>query len=232
VTALILIFSRAIYPAIGLGMCAFVAATIVQEYVRGVIARRATNQENVLVAMGRLWQRNGRRYGGYLVHLGIVLIGVAVIGNEFYQQTTNVTLGRAETVTLGRYELEYAGLERNEAANRTEFLARLMVYDAASSRLLGDVAPQRNIYNKAPDMPTSEVGLRMTLLEDVYVVLNGWDGGGASATFTIYVNPLTTWMWIGGVVLVIGTLIAAWPHPRQRGAESVQSVAYAAGVGS
>ena len=77
-------------------------ATIVQEYVRGVIARRVTTGENVAVAMGNLFRRNGRRYGGYLVHLAIVMIGVAVVGNEFYQTTTNVTLDQGESVTHRR----------------------------------------------------------------------------------------------------------------------------------
>ena len=66
--------------ALGLAICAFALATIVQEYVRGLRARRATTGEGYLAAMGNLWRRNGRRYGGYIVHLGIVCIGVAIIG--------------------------------------------------------------------------------------------------------------------------------------------------------
>lgn len=214
VSALIFaLFSRQFYPVLGLFACVFVTATIVQEYVRGVIARRITNGENVLVAMGQLIRRNGRRYGGYIVHLGIVMIGVAIIGNSFYQQTTNVTLNQGEGVTLAGYRLVYGGMETNRRSNLTEFDANMAVFDAESGQQVGSASPRRNIYDKAPDMPTSEVGLRMTIFEDVYVVLNGWDEGGASATFTIYVNPLTIWMWIGGVVLVIGTLLAIWPHP-------------------
>ena len=108
--------------------------------------------------------------------------------------------------------------------NRTEFVARLMIYDADSGKLLGSVEPQRNVYDKTPDKPTSEVGLRMRPTEDVYVVLNGWDNGGNQATFTIFVNPLTMWIWIGGIVLVLGTLFAIWPHPARR-RERVPSMA-------
>ncbi|MCC6170189.1 MAG: heme lyase CcmF/NrfE family subunit [Caldilineaceae bacterium] len=231
VTAIVVaIFSRNVYPVVGLAVCGFVTATIVQEYVRGVRARRITNGENALVAMGNLWRRNGRRYGGYLVHLAMAMIAVAVIGNEFFQQTTNVTLAQGQTVTLAGYELHYAGLETTRSSNRMEFGARLMVFDAASGNLLGSVLPQRNIYDKTPDMPTSEVGLRMTPVEDVYVVLNGWENRGATATFTIYVNPLTMWMWIGGVMLVIGTLIAIWPHPARRRAETARAVSAGAGA--
>lgn len=208
VAGIILFFSRNIYPIIGMAVCAFATATIVQEYIRGVLARRTHNQEAIPVAMGQLIRRNGRRYGGYIVHLAIVMIGVAVIGNEFFQQTTNITLTRGESATLGGYELIYTGLETDRAANRMEFGARIMIFDAESGKQLGSVMPQRNIYDKTPDMPTSEVGLRMSLVEDVYVVLNGWDDQGNTATFTIYVNPLTVWMWIGGIVLVLGVLLA------------------------
>jgi cytochrome c-type biogenesis protein CcmF len=209
----LVIFTRSVYPIVGAAACVFVTATIVQEYVRGVQARRTTSGENILLAMANLIRRNGRRYGGYIVHIGIVMIGVAIIGNTFYQSTTNVTLKPGDSVQLAGYELIYTGLETSEYANLTEFGARVNVFDLDSGRQVGSVLPRRNIYFKTPDMPTSEVGIRMTLLEDVYVVLNGWEEGGATATFTIYVNPLTVWMWIGGIVLVLGTLLAIWPHP-------------------
>ena len=223
---------RNVYSAIGLGVCAFAAATIGQEYVRGVQARKITSGDNMLAAMGNLWRRNGRRYGGYVVHLGIVCIGMAIIGNEFYQQTTNVTLSANESVSLGGYELVFTGMESERQTNLVEFAAGLQVYDADSGELLSTIHPRRNIYDKNPEMPTSEVGLRTTLVEDVYVVLNGWENNGQMATFTIYVNPLTVWMWIGGVLLVLGTLIAAWPHPARRRSETAERVAYAAGVGA
>ncbi|MCS6826844.1 MAG: heme lyase CcmF/NrfE family subunit [Caldilinea sp.] len=226
---LVFLFARSLYPIIGLAICSFVVATIVQEYVRGVIARRATTGENAVAAIAGLWRRNGRRYGGYIVHLGIVMIGVAVIGNEFYQQSLSVTLARGESAQIGRYELVYDGMVSERKSNRIEYHALLNAYNLDSGRRVGVITPQRNIYDKTPDMPTSEVGLHVTPFEDVYVVLNGWESGGASATFTIYINPLTLWMWIGGVVLVVGTLIAAWPHPTQRRSEVVRSLAYATG---
>ena len=226
------VVSRSFFPALGLTICLFVTSTIVQEYVRGVQARRITNGENPLLAMGNLWRRNGRRYGGYLVHLGIVCIGVAVIGNSFYQQTKNVTLDTGKSVTVGGYKLTFAGMTSDHQSNLTEFAAKLMIFDAGTGKLVGSVNPKRNVYDKAPDQPTSEVGLRMGLLEDVYVVINGWDNSGASATFTIFINPLTVWLWIGGLILILGTLIAIWPHPARRKAELAEGLAYSAGVGA
>ena len=228
VAVIVFVVARSLYPIIGLAICAFVAATIVQEYVRGVIARRKTSGDNAFTAMAHLWSRNGRRYGGYIVHLGIVLIGVAVIGNEFYQQTTNVTLAPGETTQIAGYTLEFAGMESNRLSNAIEYGARVIAYDR-DSNLVGALVPKRNLYDKNPDMPTSEVGLHMSPIEDVYVVLNGWEDGGATATFTIYINPLTAWMWVGGLVLVLGTLIAAWPHNTRRSPAPASSVAYATG---
>ncbi len=157
------------------------------------------------------------------------MIGVAVVGNEFYQQTTNVTLERGDVVSIGGFELEFGGMRVENESNRDAYIAQIKIYNTDSGKAIGEISPSRNIYFKTPDMPTSEVGLRMSPIQDVYVVLNGWDNSGNSATFTIYINPLTMWMWIGGLVLILGTLIAAWPHGQRRRSEAYSAVAYATG---
>jgi cytochrome c-type biogenesis protein CcmF len=208
-------YSAQPYPIAGFAVCVLVAATIVQEFVRGTTARRTVTRENPLVAIYQLVRRNGQRYGGYLVHLGIVMMGVAIVGIGFYQTTTNATLAQGESVTLSGYTLTYTGIDQQREANRTEFRTHLTLQDRGG-RELGQLIARRNVYDKQPDMVTSEVGLYARLSEDVYVVLNGWEGAGETATFTIYVNPLTTWLWLGGIVLVFGTLICMWPHPVRR----------------
>ena len=210
----LLFTSRNVFPVVGFSVCIFVAGTIVQEFVRGVIARRRSRGEPVAGALWGLIRRNGRRYGGYVIHFGIVLIGVAIIGNEFYQSTTHVTLSEGDSVELSGYSLKYVALESTQRSNHIEIRANLQVSDAETGNVLGKIFPRRNIYDKTPDQPTSEVGLRMTPAEDVYVILNGWEGDGSSATFTIYINPLTMWMWVGGLLVVLGTLVSVWPHPQ------------------
>ena len=214
----LLLTSRNVFPVAGFSTCIFVAATIVQEFVRGVNARRRTRGEPLPGALWGLMRRNGRRYGGYVIHFGIVLIGVAIIGNEFYQSTTHVTLTSGGSVELSGYTLTYTDLETERRSNHTEVRANLQVTDSATGRFLSVIVPRRNIYDKTPDQPTSEVGLRMTPAEDVYVILNGWESDGDSATFTVYVNPLTMWMWVGGLFVVLGTTVSVWPHPRPAGA--------------
>jgi len=207
-------FSPQFYPIVGLSACVLVLATIIQEYVRGVLARQTITQEALPVALYRLMRRNGQRYGGYMVHLAIVMIGMAVVGNEFYLSTTSVTLLEQEEVELSGYTFTYVGLETVRQSNLTEVNAYLEVREG--DRLLRTIRPRRNLYDKAPDQPTSEVGLYMRLSEDVYVVLNGWEDNGRTATFSIFINPLTLWMWIGGLVLIFGTLICIWPHPQPK----------------
>ena len=213
---LLLLTSRNVFPVAGFSICVFVAATLVQEFVRGMNARRRSKGESLAVALWGLLRRNGRRYGGYVIHFGIVLIGVAIIGNEFYQSTTHVTLPEGESVELSGYSLKYVKLESVQRSNHTEIRANLLVSDKQTGRELAKIFPGRNIYDKAPDQPTSEVGLRMTPAEDVYVILNGWQGDGRSATFTVYINPLTMWMWVGGLLVVLGTVVSVWPHPQPK----------------
>ncbi|MFN8491690.1 MAG: heme lyase CcmF/NrfE family subunit [Caldilineaceae bacterium] len=208
-------FSPRLYPVIGLSVCVLVLATIIQEFVRGVLARRTITGENPAIALFNLLRRNGQRYGGYIVHLAIVMIGIAVVGNTFYQSTKSVTLASNQSVAVAGYNLTFTGLTSEHTTNRTEFTAHLAL-STAKGQALGAIAPGRNVYDKTPDRPTSEVGLRMSPSDDIYVVLNGWEQDGASATFTIFVNPLTIWLWIGGLVLVLGTLICIWPHPTRR----------------
>jgi len=92
----------------------------------------------------------------------------------------------------------------------TEVLAPLMV--TRDGKDIGVVQPQKNLYFKTPDQPTSEVGLRIFPAEDLYAVLAGWEGNGESASFKIFVNPLMIFLWMGGLVLALGTLTSLWPH--------------------
>jgi cytochrome c-type biogenesis protein CcmF len=120
-----------------------VAATIVQEYVRGVRARRITNQENVLVAMGNLWSRNGRRYGGYIVHIGVLLVALGIIGNEFYQSEGEANLARGESMTVANYTLTYNRLDMIQGPNYTELIAPMTL--SKNGQVIGEILPKKHI---------------------------------------------------------------------------------------
>lgn len=222
VPLLFLLGNRNTAGFIGFAALFFVFAGIIQEYVRGVAARRAATGEPLPVALVNLVRRNGRRYGGYVVHIGVLLIALGIIGNEFYQSEGQANLKVGESITVANYTLTYRGLEARQGPNYTEFTARLDLTRAG--RPLGQILPTKHIYNKNQEQPMTEVGLRPGPIEDVYVVLAGFDGGGTTASFKVYVNPLMSWMWIGGLVLTIGVLISAWPRRSPAAAEVIRRV--------
>ncbi|HIC87972.1 MAG TPA: hypothetical protein EYP04_00995 [Anaerolineae bacterium] len=202
-------------PLVVLGACAFVTGTIGQEFYRGAHARRTVTGESWWRAAVGLMRRNQRRYGGYIVHLGIVLVAVGITGQSFFQSDAQGNLAVGESMQVGPYTLTYQGLSSRTTGTHEEVFANLLV--SKNGKPLGTLHPSRNLYFKNPDQPTSEVGLKVTLTEDLYTVLAGWEKNGATASFKAYVNPLMVWMWIGGLVLMLGTVVAVWPHgQRQR----------------
>jgi cytochrome c-type biogenesis protein CcmF len=195
---------------IGFAAVTFVFAGIVQEYVRGVLARRHATGEPLTRALVNLVRRNGRRYGGYIVHIGMLLVALGIIGNEFYQSEGQANLKEGESITVANYTLTYRSLGQNQGPNYIEYTAPMEV--VRSGRPIGEILPKKHIYFKNQEQPMTEVGLRPGLIEDVYVVLAGFDDGGATASFKVYINPLMSWMWVGGLVVVLGVFVAAWPR--------------------
>ncbi|NPA90506.1 MAG: heme lyase CcmF/NrfE family subunit [Chloroflexi bacterium] len=210
---LLVLGERRPWPLVGFGLVALVFVSIVQEYVRGVRARMRATGEKPWQALARLFRRNQRRYGGYIVHLGVVLMALGIIGNGFYQVDNQAALNPGESMTVGDYRLVYDGLFERRQSNHTEVYARIRAFKG--DRELGVLEPKRNIYDKQPEQPTTEIALRPGLVEDLYIVLAGWENGGKPASFKAYVNPLMSWLWIGGFVVILGGLMAAWRRPRR-----------------
>jgi len=195
------------FAGIGFGLCLFVLGTIVQEFVRGALARHRATGENYLVALGSLIRRNNRRYGGYMVHLAILLIGAGAVGSQIYQQQTQATLAPGESVSLAGYTVTAHGIETNQ-------LPGVKVTEGVLSVNGGDeIRPARQFFDNFPQQPSTRVGLRSTPFEDLYVVLGSWEGDGPTAkvSVAIFVNPLVSWIWTGGVLLLVGTLVSLWP---------------------
>jgi cytochrome c-type biogenesis protein CcmF len=201
---------RSVAGFIGFGVLAFVFAGITQEYVRGVRARRHATGESWPEALFNLVRRNGRRYGGYIVHIGVLLIALGIIGNEIFQSEGQANLAPGESITVANYTLTYNSLDVTEGPNYTEFSAVMPLNKNGSPR--GAIVPKKLVYHKNEEQPMTEVGLRPGFFEDVYVVLAGFDGMGQTASFKVYVNPLMSWMWIGGLVIILGVLVSTWPR--------------------
>jgi cytochrome c-type biogenesis protein CcmF len=171
------------------------------------MARHRATGENYALALGSLIRRNNRRYGGYLVHLAILLIGAGAIGSQIYQQQTVATLAPGRSVTLGSYTITAAGVQTTQQPGVKVTQGLLTVNGTETLR------PERDVFDNFPQQPSTKVGLRSTPVEDLYVVLSDWQGDGPTATVSlaIFVNPLVSWIWAGGLLLLLGTLVTFWP---------------------
>jgi cytochrome c-type biogenesis protein CcmF len=201
-------------------LAAFVLGTVTQEYARGTRARMRMYGEAAPLALVRLVGRNRRRYGGYLVHVGILVYFVAFAGSAF-KVTREVTLSPGESVEVRSpyghtYAFTHLGVSQYEALNRLVSAATLEL--RRDGEKIGVIKSEKRQHvdsfgNKSFE-PSTEVGIRSDLREDVYVVYAGSIAGTEQANFAITINPLVWWVWAGGVILVLGGLLTMWPGGR------------------
>jgi len=180
----------------------------IYETYRGAAARRRARGESWLLAVRKLFGRNQRRYGGYLVHLGIVVIGIGVIGSTVFQFQTRRTLDPGETAVVREYEMTYEGFDRGLAEDgRLLNIATLTL--SQNGRQIATIRPRVDGF---PEMNMIIAGAHSTPARDYYVLLDGFEANGEQATFSIYINPLINLVWWGSLILIVGTMAAAWPR--------------------
>jgi cytochrome c-type biogenesis protein CcmF len=221
-TVLALAGIRDFYVLVSLTLAGFVLGTLLQEFYRGTRARHSMYHESYPYALVRLIGRNRRRYGGYIVHLGILTCFVAFAGYAF-KVDKEATLKPGEAVTVQSpyghaYTLTHLGVSQNEALNRVASTATMDV--VMDGRKLGYLTSQKrqhfsqpgDISTRRPTFePSTEVGIRSGLLEDVYLVYAGSVDGTEEAVYRVTIIPLVWWLWFGGGVLALGGLITMWP---------------------
>jgi len=198
---------RQFYPLISFGFCLFVALTVIQEFYKGARSIAARNDMNLLRATVELTHRNTRRYGGYLVHMGIVLIFIGLTGHAFNQSEVK-ELNKGDSMRVGAYDLRMVDLEQGENQNYQWDRATIEV--SKNGDPLGTLEPEKRFY-KASRQGTSEVGVRSRPNEDLYLNFGGMSDDNQRAVIQAYVFPLVSWIWIGGLVLIGGTLVCLVP---------------------
>jgi len=154
---------------------------------------------------------NKSRYGGYLVHVGIILMAIGVIGSQGFQIQKDVTLTPGQEATIGSYRLVYNSLTTTNEGKKDVVAASITAYNG--SQLLGTMTPSKEFY-QGYDSPNTEVSIRSTPAEDLYLILSSWDQQ-QKAVFRLVINPLVTWIWIGGYVLLLGIIVAFWPDAKK-----------------
>ncbi len=196
------------------GLCAFTASAVISEFGRGSRVYRSRGSSWPR-ALGQTILRNRRRYGGYVVHLGVVLIALGLAGSAFRSER-QALLDRGQSMRVGQYTLTYARLDRSTTAEK--FINRVTVNVDRGGHRIATLYPQRN-FHFAQRQPQSEVAIRTNPQEDLYVVVTSVDPNGGVA-LRAFVNPLTWWIWFGAGVMALGMAVlltggptAAAPKP-------------------
>ncbi len=201
---------RSAIAVLTLALTVFVAATIAVDFARATRARLRVG-ERLLPAMRGLLLRHNRRYGGFVVHLGILIIAVGVTGSQAWSVQTETTLRRGESAELAGYRVRFEDLTASEESNHFKVAGAFTV---SNGRVLGVLRPAKKFYPQEQS-PIAYVDYRLGLNEDVYLVLGDFARDGSQATVKLLVNRLVSWIWIGGLVLTLGALLAILPERRK-----------------
>jgi cytochrome c-type biogenesis protein CcmF len=193
---------RSIGALLAFSLCAFTTTAIAGEFVRGSRIYRRSEGMKWPAALVRTVARNRRRYGGYVVHLGVVLIVIGISGSAFRTER-QALLQTGQSMKVGSYTLNYEGRTSRSTPEKEIFQATIDVTRGGSH--VTTLYPQRN-FHLAQQQPQSEVAIRTTPLEDLYVVVTSFDQNGAAA-LRAFVNPLTWWIWMGAVVMLAGMVV-------------------------
>jgi cytochrome c-type biogenesis protein CcmF len=186
-------------------LAVFATGLIVGEFVRPLQARRSAHGEGVGGALGAVLGKNRRRYGGYVVHLGIVVMAVGIALSSTYRHETEVTLRPGAATTFQGYTLQLDSLYAGREPHRDFVEAKLLV---GKGENLGTVMRPRLNYYRMSDQPIGTPSVRSRLNEDFYLSLSAYAQNGSSATVSVIINPAVIWIWIGGGIAVLGALFA------------------------
>jgi len=215
--ALLVAGMRDLYALLAFVLGGFVFTTVVQEFWRGISARHRQYHETYPLAAVRLVGRNRRRYGGYIVHVGMVVLFVAFAGMAFKTET-QATLRPGESATLRSpfghtWTFTHLGVSQYDALNRLVTAGTIEL--AKDGERVGILKSEKRQHVDGLGRPTfepsTEVGIRSDLREDIYVVMAGVVGGTEQTVYRFTINPLVWWVWYGGYILVFGGLIVMWP---------------------
>ncbi|KKL86638.1 hypothetical protein LCGC14_1942750, partial [marine sediment metagenome] len=206
---------RSFYTLISYALCIFVLITLFLEFFYGTRTRHSIFKEGYHKALWNLVVRNKRRYGGYVVHFGVVLVFIALSANTFNLEK-QITLKKGESFNFEEYKIRYDSLVDYPTATKQVVAATLSLFN--NGHKVAVLVPEKTLF-KSQEQPTTEVAIHTTLKEDLYVILAGY--GEDWITLKVLINPLVVWLWIGGVVMGLGTLIVMLPD-RRRQSKSVR----------
>ncbi len=190
----------------------FVIVSTVSELIQGTLARRKNTHEFFTTALRGLIERNRRRYGGYLIHIGVAMMAIGIVGSQVYATDTTRALKPGESMDIGGYTLKYETLSPDFPSGEGQITsATVGVYQ--NGQRVTTLSPSRGFYPNSGETATTPA-IYSTPAADLYLIIAGWENNFATVTFRAYINPLVFWLWFGGFFMIVSTLIAAWPDAR------------------
>ncbi|MCS7060156.1 MAG: heme lyase CcmF/NrfE family subunit [Anaerolineae bacterium] len=229
---LVVVGVRQVIPLMLFALSLYTLYQTLIEYGRGAAARMKTTGESLPLALGRLMLRNQRRYGGYLIHLGVVIFAIGATGKGFYGVDVLRNIAINDTIIVGNYAFTYRGLRAVpcEFNDCRTMQASVLVTDARDGSIVGAVFPRRDTYPVQQHTATI-ADVTGSWFEEVYVILAAWEDAGATASFQVYINPLINLIWLGGLVMILGFGLAFWKAPEPAWAPSMQRARQASHAG-
>ncbi|HKV55484.1 MAG TPA: heme lyase CcmF/NrfE family subunit [Candidatus Binataceae bacterium] len=203
------------YVLAAFSLAAFVLGTVIVEFRRGVSARQHMVSERPAKALVNLVAKNNRRYGGYVIHVGVILAFVGIVGSSFFKTEVKKSVKEGQAFDVGPYELVYLGLKDTSNAHMDSARAQVEVLRGGKPLIVMQPA---KLFYKRPQQPATSVAIRSTPESDLYLVLAGIDDNTGLVTFQAFLTPLVFWLWAGGLIMALGTVIVMWPNVRERAA--------------
>lgn len=214
------------FSLLAFSLGAGVITAISAEFLRGAHVVRTQTGRNLVLSMGTLMQRNTRRYGGYLVHFGIVVMFIGIAGGAFNQQHEQ-EMGYGDSMKMGPYTLVCQSYTQDSNANFDTDYALLDV--TKNGKKITQMAPEKRFYH-ASQTASTMVALHSTAQADLYVIFEGRNPDSGRPIIKVFLNPLIAWIWIGVVIVVAGTLFALVPSVVARRREAAVTAAVTAAV--
>jgi cytochrome c-type biogenesis protein CcmF len=191
------------------GLCAFTTTTIVQEFARGITIRKRNTGQSALSSLVGMVLRGKRRYGGYLVHVGIVLMFVGFAGTA-YQKEAELRMAPGKDETVGKYRIHFDRLAHEEDRQKEMVTGEVTAF-GKDGKVIDHLRPAKWFFHGHEAEPTTEVAIRRAPAEDLYITLGGYDLANGTAIIKVVVNPVVDWIWFGFMWLAFGTAIALIP---------------------
>jgi cytochrome c-type biogenesis protein CcmF len=203
-------YTKNLIAVAGFFLVALVLAVTLIEFWRAARARQRAQEENFFTALARLTGKNRRRYGGYIIHVSMMLMAIGILGIELFQKETQGTVPVDGSMSVGGYSVKYNDIASFPGPDQRQ-VTRAVVSVYKNGKYVGQLYPRIDYYPDAQQTMTIP-GQRSTLEDDVYVLLVDWQPASTiGATFKVFINPLVNWLWIGSLLFLFGILIAAWP---------------------